>query len=235
MTGCWLRRLIDFGSNSLSMASVLSKRTAEGMYVMLVLFALMPGDVAFGAQTAAPKTAPTLKWRDPVVRYCRTDDDANLGSIRVGGTLVIENGGRHPLLLLNRTPEQRNIRIVPVQLNPSDQRGYGVAGLASVSAKARENPNYGKADFMRLRPNGRVEQRFSTGFFFRKPGNKTGSGLPPDGDYRVSFQVSFWPDTEEKAIAIAKALGKVPIWTWFLWTEPIRIEVRSASPAEVCP
>jgi len=69
------------------------------MGILLMLLTLL-GVQSRGVADGSSEIALKLQWREFTINYCRTDDDANLGSIRVVGMLMYENRLRRPA---NRT------------------------------------------------------------------------------------------------------------------------------------
>jgi hypothetical protein len=172
-----------------------------------------------------------LRWKNqPRLTYCRTDSGVP-GAIRVAGEIAFENAAKHPILLLRQRAEFHGFMMRPI--NPSLSVHTPYESYVTI-VHAKPDFGYRKIDFVHLRPREQYTESWSAGVLYNVPGNDSTTPLVADGDYLLSFKVSIWHDSEEDAVRAAKALGKTPIWTPFLWSEPIRIEVRSATPTEVC-
>jgi hypothetical protein len=200
------------------------------MAVAVVVLALL---AAQAANTPKASAQPSLRlfWKQPpALTYCHTDGES-LGGIRVEGDLVFENNGKRPLLLLRQAPEYHGFVMRPVGPLPTGHRPYE-SYVTLVHPVRPEFTGYKQIDFIHLRPTERYIAHWSTGFLY---GSDGGEPLLKVGDYQLSFQISVWHDSEEDAIRVAKALGKFPIWIYYLWSEPVQVEVNSATPTtELC-
>jgi len=173
-----------------------------------------------------------LRWKgQPRLTYCSTDGGVS-GAIRVA-EIVFENTAKHPLLLLRQPAEFHGFVMRPINPSLSGNKPYE-SYVTLVHPMRPDFAGYRKIDFIRLRPREQHTEPWSAGVLYKLPGNSSATPLAADGDYWLSFKVSIWHDSAEDAVRAAKALGKTPIWTPYLWSEPIRIEVRSATPTEVC-
>jgi hypothetical protein len=181
---------------------------------------------------ASPPPSDTgieLQWKDFMASECQIDD--NIGRLDVVGTIVYENRTRRILLLLRKPHESIGRRGRPVGLTTADQRTFTASFF--VVDRIRTKP-YGKEDFVRLRPKESYSEPYSFSLFFRRTEVKH-SPFPPYGDYSVEVQVSVWRHSLEEAEKIGKSLGKIPIWTQSLWSEPIAIQVSADTLAQACP
>jgi len=202
------------------------------MGILLMLLTLL-GVQSRGVADGSSEIALKLQWREFTINYCRTDDDANLGSIRVVGMLMYENRLRRPILLLREPHSRGAIRLRPINPDLAERPEFTASPL-TILPNVAEARRYGANDFVSLRPTGTYTEPYKFGFFFRKPVNKNELGLPPDGDYWASVQISVWPELPGEALRIGRELGNLEIWTAPLWSEPIRIQIRSDSPAQTC-
>jgi hypothetical protein len=203
------------------------------MLRLLIILALLGAQERYSTG-ASSETGLAVRWMDrPVLTYCSTSSEA-MGTIRVTGGIVFENRSKSSLLLLRRPPEYHGFRMRPVSPTPYDPSVYE-SYPTIIHPTAPIAYSYLESDFIRLRPNEQhMEPNFSFGVFYRKPGGDPGLRLPAEGDFWLSFRVSVWHDSAEEAARAAKALGTISIWTPYLWSEPIKVEVRSTTPVEVC-
>jgi hypothetical protein len=149
------------------------------------------------------------------------------------GELVFENKAKVPLLLLRQAPEYHGFQMRSINPALSEHPLYE-SYPTIVHPMAPESRSYKQSDFIQLRPTEQHTEPASFSVFYRKPGGNPAMRLPSDGSYSLRFRISIWHDSSEEAARAARALGAVAIWTSYLWSEPIRVDVRSATPTEAC-
>jgi len=209
------------------------------MRTALILLALFAGQL-HGA-TPDLSGPVNLRWLDFVQSFCRGAEEIDLGSTLVRGTLAFENRSRRDVFLLRQPHTRGTIRLLAVNPDLQGKSAYTfsaplVVGPNVIGSDAHEVQHYTKDDFVRLRPKETYTELWSFGFPFPKLGNTNREklGLPLDGDYWASVQIGVWHDSVDEASRIGRTLGKVQVWTKSLWSEPIRIQVRSDAPAQAC-
>lgn len=199
---------------------------------LLLLIAFLAAQTA-NARSISSEPELKLRWKDqPRLTYCSADAGIT-GAIRVAGEIVFDNTAKHPILLLRQPAEFHGFVMRPINPSLSGHKPYE-SYITLVHPNRPEFSGYKKIDFIRLRPKEQYTEPWSAGVLYKVPGNDSTAPLVADGDYWLSFKVSIWHDSAEDAVRAAKALGKTPIWTPFLWTEPIRVEVHSATPTQLC-
>jgi hypothetical protein len=197
------------------------------MYTNLTLITL--SIQLIGASAAGAAGQLDLRWKDFTPQECRVEND--MGRLDVTGTLVYKNQMREPILLLRQPHTTVGLRARRLNAGPTEQPSYPFIPL--VVNKTREK-SYQKEDFVLVEAGESYSEHYSFGMFFATSENGPLSSLPQLGTYLIQVEVSVWPDSSNEAKKVDAALGKGHVWTEYLWSEPIQIELRSDLMATNC-
>ena len=154
--------------------------------------------------------------------------------MKVSAQFHFQNTTKSDVSLLRRWRDIGYIRLRSEHQALDQVSEYNLS-LTTIAETLNPGLDLKESDFVNLRPGEEYTELRSFTFPFHKVGRPFAGKLVSDGIHSVTVRVAVWPGTTEQAISLQQALGGSTIMTNPVWSNPVRIEVRSDTPAGSCP